>query len=285
MLLSRRDVLRFAGIFPLAALFGCTTQDPAEESETDLTVGASHTPHALILNGPVRELLEAEGYHLDVIEYEGYDEPNSALAEGELDATFYEHRPFLDEWNGANGANLESLCAVHYEPMGIYSQELTSMGQVEKGATVAIPADPANRARALLLLEQERLITLSDDAGTQAVPANIVENRRDITLTEVPAEELSEQLSEVDLVVMPGNIAMENGHSPSDALAAEPLSSLLSDVYENLLVVRAGEGEKPKLQALAQALTSQEVHDYIEQSFGGNVVPVFQPPEPTPEGE
>ncbi len=277
MLLSRREALLFTGACALAALFGCSAQGEGGESDTVVTVGASHTPHALILNGPVKQLLEAQGYGLDVVEYEDYDEPNAALAEGELDATFYQHRPFLDAWNAEHGTSFEALSAVHFEPMGVYSERLTSLADVPDGATVAIPADPANRARALLLLEQERLVTLSDDASTDAVPANIVENRRDIKLVEVSAEELPEQLSEADLVIMPGNVAMENGHSLSDALAAEPLTSLLSDVYANLLVVRVGEGETPKLQALAQTLNSQEVYDYLTTSFGDNLVPTFEP--------
>ncbi len=279
MLPSRRDALILAGAFALALLPGCEAPSAPEESETSITVGASHTPHALILDGPVRSLLEAEGYHLDIVEYENYDEPDAALVEGELDATFYEHRPFLDAWTAAHGASLEALVSVHYEPLGVYSERLDSMAGVEKGATVAIPSDPANRARALLLLEQERLITLSDDASTDAIPANIVENRLGIKLVEVAAEELPDQLGEVELVVMPGNVAMENGHSLTDALAQEPVGSLLSDTYANLLVVRAGEGDNPKLQALARALNSQEVHDYIEQSFGNNIVPVFDPIE------
>ncbi len=277
MLLSRREILLLAGALPLATLFGCSAPGAADAGEADITVGASHTPHALILDGPVRELLEAEGFRLDIVEYENYDEPNQALAEGEIDAAFYEHRPFLDAWNAANGTNLEGLVSVHFEPLGIYSDSVDSIANLEKGATVAIPADPANRARALLLLEQERLITLSDDAGIEVVPANIVENRRDITLVEVPAEELADELSEVELVVMPGNVAMEHGHSLADALAAEPFGSLLANTYANLLVVRPGEGDDPKIQALAAALNSQEVHDYIDQSFGENVISVFDP--------
>lgn len=283
-MLTRRQALLSLGALGCALLAGCSGGFSGADEEHVITVGASHTPHALILDGPVAQVLAAEGYELRVVEYEDYDEPNAALAEGELDATFHQHRPFLDAYNAANGTNFEAIATVHYEPMGIYSERLSSLRELAKGATVAVPADPANRARALLLLEQERLITLADDAGADATPAGIAENRKEIRLLELPAEELPDAFEEADLVVLPGNVAMENGHSPADALACEPSASLLADTYANVLVVRAGEGETPKLKALARALNSQAVHDYIEAALADNAYPMFDVVE-EPEAE
>lgn len=297
--LTRRTFLAGLGLGGLALAITACTPGAAPEADpsqsTDLVVGASHTPHALILNDPVRQILEEEGYHLQVVEYENYEEPNQALLDGEIDAAFYQHVPFLNAYNAEHGTALEAHAAVHFEPMGVYSETLTSIAEVPDGATVALPADTANRARALMLLEQERLIRLSDDAGTGATMESVAANPKGLTFKELPAEELPEALEEVDLAVVPGNVAMENGLSLPSALAAEPTRTLLSHTYANVLVTRPGEAEWPKIQALVAALNSKATHDYIEQAFGGNVIPVFevvelpspeegQPEEPAPEG-
>ncbi len=252
------------------------TTESTEATDTTITVGASPTPHAEILNGPVKELLEEQGYTLDVVEFTDYVLPNTALEEGELDANYFQHTPYLESFNEENGTHLSAVTGVHYEPFALFSDKITSVTELSDGATVAVPNDTTNEARALLLLEQEGLIKLADGAGVTATTKDIVENPKNLQFEEIEAANLPNVLPDVDLAAINGNYAISAGLSLDDALATEDADSLGATTYANVLVVREGEENEPKIVALAAALTSPETYKFIEETYDGAVVPTFE---------
>lgn len=285
--MSLANISRRAALFGLCAasaitLGACGAQAPAaddasaSESDTTITVGASPTPHAEILNGPVKEQLEAEGYTLEVTEFTDYVVPNTAVEEGELDANYFQHQPYLESFNEENGTHLAPVVAVHYEPFALFSQKVASIDEIADGATVAVPNDTTNEARALLLLEQEGLITLADGAGVTATTQDVVDNPKNLQFEEIEAANLPNVLPDVDLAAINGNYAIPAGLSLSDALATESSDSLGATTYANILVVREGEEDLPKIQALAKALTSKATYDFINETYDGAVVPTFE---------
>lgn len=252
-----------------------TSTDTTEE-DTVITVGATSTPHAEILNDVVADILAEEGYSLEVTEFTDYVQPNTAVDEGELDANYFQHQPYLDEFNEENGTDIVSVVAVHYEPFGIYAGKTASLDELEEGAIVAVPNDTTNEARSLLLLEQEGLITLSDDAGIEATVNDIVENPLNLEFEELEAATVPTVLADVDIACINGNYAQEAGLSvASDALAVEDASGTAAQTYANILAVKSGNENSAKIQALAEALTSEEVATYIEETYDGAVLPVF----------
>ena len=253
-----------------------TTTDATADGDTTITVGATSTPHAEILNDVVADILAEEGYTLEVTEFTDYVQPNTAVDEGELDANYFQHQPYLDEFNEENGTDIVSVIAVHYEPFGIYSDSLTSLDELEEGATVAVPNDTTNEARSLLLLEQEGLITLDEDAGIEATTNDITDNPLDLQFEELEAATVPTVLADVDIACVNGNYAQEAGLSPStDAIATEAADGTAAQTYANILAVKSGNEDLPKIQALAEALTSQEVADYIDATYDGAVLAVF----------
>ena len=287
MKLNLRNITRRTLVFGLSAfaalsVAACGYQETPEQAvdeeaaDTVITVGATPTPHAEILNGPVKELLEAQGYTLEVKEFTDYVLPNTALEEGELDANYFQHVPYLESFNEENGTHLTDVTAVHYEPFALFSNKIDNITELSDGATVAVPNDTTNEARALLLLEQEGLIKLKDDAGVTATPQDVVENPKNLQFQEIEAANLPNVLPDVDLAAINGNYAIPAGLSLSDALATESADSLGATTYANVLVVREGEQNEPKIIALADALTSPETYKFIEETYDGAVVPTFQ---------
>ena len=259
-----------------------TTAAEAESSEAEaktddlkeLTVGASPAPHAEILEA-AREELAKKGYDLKIVEYTDYVQPNLALDAGDLDANYFQHLPYLESFNKENGTNLVSAGAIHYEPFGVYAGKTTSLDELQDGATIAVPNDTTNEARALLLLEAQGLIKLKEDAGLTATKNDIVENPKNLQLYEVEAAQLPRVIGDVDVAVINGNYAIEAGYKVSDALAVEASDSLAATTYGNVVAVRAGEENDPAIQALIEALTSDEVKAFIESTYDGAVVPLF----------
>lgn len=249
---------------------GCTALDP----EKTIMVGASPTPHADILRACAPEL-EKEGYTLDVIEFNDYIQPNIAVATGELDANFFQHITFLQEFNEQQGANLTSATEVHFEPFGLYAGKTASLEGLSDGSTIAIPNDTTNEGRALALLEQAGLITLAEDAGLEATVLDIAENPKHLRIQEIEAAQLPLVLGDVDMAAINGNYALGAGLSPEEALVVEDDASAAAAAYANVLVVQAGHEGDPKIQALVHALTSPEVRTYIEETYHGGVVPLF----------
>ena len=254
-----------------------TTTEETTASSGELqkiVVGASPAPHAEILKA-ANDVLKEKGYELEIKEYVDYIQPNLALESGDLDANYFQHLPYLESFNKENGTNLVSAGAIHYEPFGVYAGKTTSLDELQDGATIAVPNDTTNEARALLLLEAQGLIKLKEDAGLTATKNDIVENPKNLQLYEVEAAQLPRVIGDVDVAVINGNYAIEAGYKVSDALAVEASDSLAATTYGNVVAVRAGEENDPAIQALIEALTSDEVKAFIESTYDGAVVPLF----------
>ena len=250
------------------------TTDTAPEELEVLKVGASITPHAEIL-AQVKDVLAQEGYDLQVVEYNDYVLPNTALEDGELDANFFQHQPYLDDFNAENGTHLVSVAAVHFEPFGLYAGKTDSIANLKDGAVVAVPNDTTNEARALLLLEAQGLIKLKEGAGLTATVLDIEENPLNLEIKEIEAAQLVRSLPDVDIAAINGNYAAEGGLNVADAIAVEASDSLAADTYANVIVVKEGNENSEKTQALVGAVLSDGVKSYIEETYGNAVIPVF----------
>lgn len=251
-------------------------ETPSGELET-IVVGASSTPHAEILEAVSGEL-EALGYELDIKIFDDYVMPNLALADGEIDANYFQHEPYLLNFNAENGTDLVSAAAIHYEPMGIYGGSKSSLDELAEGDIIAVPNDGTNEARALLLLQDQGLITLKEgiDASTEtATILDIAENPQNLEIVEMEAKNIPHSLPDVAFAVINGNYALQAGLTGNDALASESADSDAAQTYANILAVRAGEEDSAKTQALITALTSETCRQFIEETYSGAVVPIF----------
>lgn len=252
-----------------------STAETGELAGTTLKVAASPTPHAEILN-VAKEVLAEQGIDLEVVEFSDYVQPNLVTESGEVDANYFQHTPYLDSFNEENGTHLVSVGAVHYEPFGIYPGKSDDLANIADGATIAVPNDTTNEARALLLLQQEGLIKLADGAGITATAKDIVENPKNLQIKELEAANIPNALKDVDIACINGNYAQAAGLSvEKDALAVEATDSLAAETYANVLVVKDGNQDSEKIQALAKALKSDAVRDFINKTYEGAVVPVF----------
>ena len=256
------------------------TEALAESTETEtaggtIKIGATPSPHAEILEQAV-PLLKEKGYELEIIEFVDYVQPNLALDSGELDANYFQHLPYLEQFNEERGTTLVSAASIHYEPFGIYPGKTDSIEALADGAQIAVPNDATNEARALLLLEVEGLITLKEDAGLNATVRDIAENPKNLEIVEIEAAQVVISLQDVDLAVINGNYAIEAGLSVSeDALAIEDTESIGATTYANVIAVRSGDEENKAIQALIEVLTSDEIKQFIEEKYEGGVVPLF----------
>ena len=258
-----------------------TTAAETEAAETTaagemkkIIVGASPAPHAEILNA-AKEVLASKGYELDIVEYTDYVLPNNALDSGDLDANYFQHKPYLDSFNEQNGTKLVSAGAIHYEPFGIYAGKTSSLDELKDKATVLVPNDVSNEARALLLLEAQGLIKLKEGVGLEATRNDIVENPKNLDIVELEAAQLPRSLPDCDIAVINGNYAIEAGLKVSDALAAEDSESLAATTYGNIVAVRKGDETTDATKALVEALISPEVKQFMEEKYEGAVVPLF----------
>jgi len=265
----------------LALIAGCAqtqTQTPAPSAELvleDIVVGASPTPHAEIL-AAVKDVLAEEGYNLVIREFTDYVQPNLALENGELDANYFQHKPYLDDFNKEKGTNLVSVAAIHYEPFGIYPGKTKTLAELKDGAKVAVPNDTTNEARALLLLEAEGLIKLKEGAGLKATKNDIVENKKNLDIVEIEAAQIPRSLPDVDIAAINGNYALEaNLNVVTDALAREDKDSLAGSSYANIVAVRKGDENREDIKALVAALKSDKVRTFIEETYKGTSIPVF----------
>lgn len=246
-----------------------------EESDNVIKVGATPTPHAEILK-IIEDDLAEKGYTLEVVEYNDYIIPNNATESGELDANYFQHQPYLDDFNAENGTHLVGVVGVHFEPFGIYAGKTKSLDELKEGATVAVPNDTTNEARALLLLEAQGFIKLREGAGMAATVADIVENPLKLEIKELEAAQVARTVNDVDIACINGNYAAEAGFTVNDALATESADSLAAQTYVNIIVVKEGNEESDKTKALVDAILSDEVKDYINSQYDGGVVPVFE---------
>ena len=230
-----------------------------------LTIIATENPHAEVLE-LVKDDLAAQGYNLEVVEFTDYVLPNTALEEGDLDANYFQHGPYLDDFNAQNGTHLVAVAAIHYEPFGIYAGKTTSLEELADGATVAIPNDGTNEARALLLLEAQGLIKLNEGVTFTATKLDIAENPKNLDIQEIEAAQLPRSLQDVDLAVINGNYAIQAGLKVSDALAVEDKDSIAAETYANVLVVKEGNEETDATKALIAALQSDTCLLYTSPS-------------------
>lgn len=251
------------------------TEETSDLAGTTLKVAASPTPHAEILNA-AKDILAEQGITLEVVEFSDYVQPNMVTESGEVDANYFQHKPYLDSFNEENGTHLVSVGPVHYEPFGIYPGKSNDLNNIADGATIAVPNDTTNEARALQLLAAQGIITVRDGAGLTATVNDIVENPHNVKIEEIEAAQLPRTVSDVDFAVINGNYAMEAGFSVGkDALATEDAGSEAAQTYANVLVVKEGHENDPAIQALYAALTSDTVKNFINETYDGAVVPIF----------
>ena len=240
-----------------------------------ITVAASPTPHAEILK-VAADVLAKDGWTLEVTEYADYVVPNNVVEDGEIDANYFQHVPYLDTFNAENGTHLVSVAMVHYEPFGIYAGTKNAIADLAAGDTIAIPNDGSNRARGLLLLEQEGIIKLKEGVGMEATVLDVETYSVDVKIVEMEAAQIAGVRDSVALAVINGNYALNAGlNAGTDALAVEDAESISATTYANVLVVKEGNENAEKIEALKKALLSEEVKTYINDTYSGAVVPIF----------
>ncbi len=255
-----------------------SSDDTSSDSLEKLVVGATSTPHGEILE-QIKDDLAAEGYDLEIVIFDDYVLPNTSLNEGSLDANYFQHTPYLDSFNESNGTDLVAAASIHYEPFGLYGNGVDSVADVAEGATIIIPADDSNETRALLLLEQEGLITLPEGANAaDGVTTIDVVDDNGYNIITVQADTVAAQFGNSDegsLAVINGNYALAAGLNISDAIAIEDASGDAAQTYANVIAVRNGDENSPKITALVNALKTDKVKQYIEDTYNGAVVAIF----------
>lgn len=268
----------FSLILAFALAAGAAGCSNGKTDDKTIKVGASSTPHAEILE-QVKDKLAEEGYTLEIVVYDDYVLPNKALADGTLDANYFQHTPYLHSFNKSNNTELEPAAEIHYEPFGIYSNDVKSVSEIPEGATIIIPADDSNETRALFLLAQENLIKLPDDADAEkgVTTLDIVDDGG-YNIQTVQADTVAAQLKNSDpgtVAVINGNYAIQAGLKIADALATEDADGTAAKTYSNVIAVRKGDENSAKTQALIKALETDEVKDFIAEKYNGAVVAMF----------
>ena len=265
--------------FSALALAGCGSQQGASSGASSaasgaktLKVGATAVPHAEILEA-AKPLLEKEGITLEIVEFNDYVQPNLALNDKELDANFFQHEPYLKNFMDEHKeVKLKNAAGIHIEPMGVYSKKITKLDELKDGATIAIPNDPTNGGRSLLLLEKAGIIKLKEGVGEKATVGDIAENKKNIKFQEVEAAQVPRTLDDVDAAVINSNFAMQVNLDPTkDAMFIEDSTS----PYVNIIAVREGDENRPEIQALIKVLHSDEIKQFITEKYKGAVVPAF----------
>ncbi len=282
MMKKRVLAVLLAGVLGAAALTGCGGSDKdgasgssgADSSSElkEIKVAASATPHAEILE-EAKVLLEEEGYKLDITVFNDYVQPNEVVESGDFDANYFQHIPYLDSFNDEKGTHLVNAGGIHYEPFGIYPGTKKSLDELKEGDTIAVPNDTTNEARALLLLQDNGVITLKEGAGLNATVNDIEENTKDIKIVELEAAQVSRVVDEVAFVVLNGNYALEAGYSvKSDAIAYEKSDSEAAKTYVNVIAVKEGNEDSEAVKALVSVLTSDDVKKFIDEKYDGAVI-------------
>lgn len=251
-----------------------TEAEAAEPTETVvIKIAASPTPHAEIL-AQAKSILAEQGYDLEITEFEDYVQPNEVVESGEFDANYFQHIPYLDSFNEEKGTHIVNAGGIHYEPFGIYPGTKTSLDDIADGDTIAVPNDTTNEARALLLLQDNGIITLKEDAGLEATVNDIVENPHNIKIVELEAAQVARVVSENAFVVLNGNYALEAGFSVGkDALAYEKSDSEAAKTYVNIIGVKEGNENNDGIKALVDVLKSDAIKNYINDTYDGAVIP------------
>ncbi|MBR4494522.1 MAG: metal ABC transporter substrate-binding protein [Clostridiales bacterium] len=273
-IIATATVLSIASSFAACAADTETEGNANAEENTVITVGANITPHSEILE-VAKPILAEQGITLNIVQLEDSVTPNTGVIEGSLDANYFQHVPYLEQFNLENGSDLVSIGAVHYEPFGIYAGRVSDLADLQDGAVVAVPNNVTNEARALLLLAQEGLLVLDDDAGINATVEDIIENPLNIQFEELAPEQLVAALPDVDVAVINGNYAIEGGLHVSQALAVEANDGLAAQTYGNIIATTPEHADDPALQALVEVLQGPEIAEYINNTYDGAVVPLY----------
>ena len=243
------------------------------EEDTTITVAASATPHAEILEQAV-PLMEEKGYTLEVTIFDDYIMPNEVVESGEFDANYFQHIPYLDSFNEERGTHLVNAGGIHYEPFGIYPGTKASLDEIEEGDTIAVPNDTTNEARALLLLQDNGIITLKEGVGLEATVNDITENPYNVEIVELAAEQVARVAQETAFIVLNGNYALQAGYSvASDAIAYETSDSEAAQTYVNVIAVKEGNENLDSIKTLVEVLKSNEIKDFINTTYDGAVIP------------
>lgn len=251
-------------VFPLA---GC--------GKKTLKVGATPAPHAEILES-IKEEMANRGVEMEIVEFTDYPLVNQALNNGDIDANYFQHEPYMQDFNEKNGADLKVAAYIHYEPLALFPGKTKTVDELKSGAKVGVPNDTTNEARALLLLEAQGLIKLKEGAGLNATKLDIVENSKKIEIMEIDAAQLARSLPDLDMAVINGNYALQAGlNAKTDGLAMESEDSLAVKTYTNILAVRNGDEGREEIKTLVEVLQSDAVKTFIEEKYKGSVVPVF----------
>lgn len=276
--LTRRLALKSlavaAGLVALGGLSACGSA-PAEADASKLVVAASPAPHAQILTDFAAPALKEQGIELVVKEYTDYILPNKDTDGGSVDANYFQHINYLDNYNAENGTDLVSAGAVHYEPMAVYAGKSADLDAIADGAVIAVPNDPTNEGRALLLLQDLGLIKLSDPEDLEATPKDIAENPYNLVFQELEAAAVPRALQSVDFAVINGNYAIEAGYHVEDALAHEETGSRAVEQYANIVCTTADHADDPQVKALVELLQSDDFKAYLEANYGQDVLPAF----------
>ncbi|MEZ0068756.1 D-methionine transport system substrate-binding protein [Streptacidiphilus sp. MAP12-20] len=252
---------------------GSAASGSSADASKPLVVVASPTPHAQILEYIEKNLAAKAGLNLQVKVVTDYVTPNTAVQDGSADANYFQHQPYLDDFNKTHGTNIVSVEAVHLEPLGLYSNKVKSAAALADGATVAVPNDATNEGRALKLLADNGLLKLKDGVGTKSTPNDITDNPKHLKFQEIDAAQLPRTLSDVDAAVINGNYALDAKLNPKkDALLLEKAQD---NPYANILAVKSGNQNDPRIKKLAELLHSPEVKQYIDTTFSGSVIPAF----------
>ena len=261
-----------ATFLALTLAAGLAVTASAEEDKT-ITVAASTTPHAEIL-AEAAKILEEQGWELEVVEFQDYVQPNLVVDSGEFDANYFQHIPYLESFNEEQGTDLVNAGGIHYEPFGIYPGTKSDLDELEDGDVIAVPNDTTNEARALLLLQDNGVITLKEGADLTATVNDIAENPKNIKIQELEAAQVSRVVDEVAFVVLNGNYALEAGFSvANDSVAYESSDSEAAKTYVNVIAVKAGNEEREDIKALVAALKSDEIKTFINDTYDGAVIP------------
>ena len=278
-MLTRKNFLAgSAALIASSVLAACgnsgSTSSSASETKT-LTVAASPSPHAEILNNFAVPKLKDQNIDLEVKEYTDYIIPNQVTSSGEVDANYFQHINYLNNYNKDNGTDLVGVAAIHYEPFGIYAGKSSDLKNIADGAQIAVPNDPTNEGRAFLLLQQEGLVTLKDPENLEATPVDVAENPHSLNFVEVEAAAVPRQLQDVDFAVINGNYAIEAGLHVSDAVAVEAADGTAVEQYANYIVTTPDKQDDDRIKALVSVLASDDFKTYLKDTYDEDVLPAF----------
>lgn len=270
---AKRILAAGAAAVLAVGLTACGGKENKADDKT-ITVAASPTPHAEILEA-AKDLLKEKGYALEIKEFDDYPQQNVVVDEGEFDANYFQHQPYLDNFNEEKGSDLVSAAKIHYEPLGIYPGASEDLENIKDGAKIAVPNDATNEARALLLLEENGIITLKEDAGLNATKKDVEENPHNIEIVELDAAQIARVVEELDFVVLNGNYALDAGFNvQTDAIAKEEADSEAAQTYANIIAVKKENKDSEKIKALVEVLQSEEIGKFITDTYEGAVVPM-----------